>query len=207
MSANDNAPKAAKGGITPSQTVGPYFHYALTPTDYPFTNWIATGDLVTPDTGGQKIRVEGRVLDGEGAPVPDAIVEIWQADANGVYPSPADNRARANSSFRGTGRAPSGTDGGFAFDTVKPGAVPGPQGQMQAPHINVLVLGRGLLKQLHTRIYFADEAGNAADPVLTLVADAARRATLIARPVAGRAGVYAFDIRLQGDGETVFFAV
>ena len=207
MSANDNAPAGSKGGITPSQTVGPFFHYALTPTDYAFTNWIATNDLVTADAGGQKIRVEGRVLDGEGAAVPDAIIEIWQADASGIYASPADKRARANSSFRGTGRTPTGADGAFAFDTVKPGAVPGPAGKPQAPHINVLVLGRGLLRQLHTRIYFAGEAANAADPVLALVADADRRATLIAKPVADRAGVYQFDIRLQGAGETVFFEV
>ncbi len=193
-------------GITPSQTVGPFFHYALSPVGYDFTDWIATNDLVTPDAGGQTIRIEGRVLDGEGAPIPDAIVEIWQADAGGIYPSAADARAKANSSFRGSGRTPSAANGSYHFATVKPGSVPGPAATPQAPHINVLVLGRGIVKQLHTRIYFADEAANAADPVLALV-PSDRRATLIAAAKPGAAHTYTFDIRLQGDGETVFFSV
>lgn len=192
----------ADHGITPSQTVGPFFHYCLTPRDYGFAEIFAT-DIADP-AAGTPIRVEGTILDGDGAPVADAFVEIWQADGQGRYTHPADPRAR-NSGFGGFARVMADKDGRFAFATVKPGPVPGPDGRTQAPHINVGLFGRGLLNRLHTRIYFADEAAaNAADPVLALVpADA--RATLVAATASG--GTYRFDIRLQGAGETAFFEV
>jgi protocatechuate 3,4-dioxygenase alpha subunit len=142
------------------------------------------------------------VLDADRAPVPDALVEIWQADAQGRYPSAGE---RANTAFKGIGRCPTDAEGRYGFDTIKPGAVPGPDGAMQAPHVLVNLFARGVLKQMVTRIYFEDEAANAADPVLALVPQE-RRATLVARRSA-RAGrpVYTFDFRLQGDDETVFF--
>lgn len=187
---------------TPSQTVGPYLHIGLRPAEYGVRE-IFTTTIAGPGLPGQHIRIEGRVLDGEGAVMLDAMVELWQADAEGRYAHPADGRPPASNSFRGFGRA-STEKGGFAFDTVKPGAVAGPGGIMQAPHINVCLLARGVLKRLHTRIYFAGEAANAADPILALV-PAERRDTLLARPDPANASLYRFDIRVQGDHETVFF--
>ena len=196
-------------GITPSQTVGPFFAYCLTPEDYEFRPMFSA-DLTRPDLAGERIRIEGRVTDGDGAPVPDAVIEIWQADAEGRYAHPADSRPKANTGFIGFGRSPTDADGAYRFATVKPGPVPGPGGAMQAPHINVTVLARGLLTHQITRLYFPDEASTAHDPVLALVPDDAGRETLIARKVAGGGETtYRFDIRLQGDangeGETVFF--
>ena len=193
-------------GITPSQTVGPFFAPSLTPgKDYPWHQSIAN-DLITSDASGQRIRIEGRVLDGDGAPVNDAMVEIWQADAAGRYAHPADKQ-RPNAKFTGFGRAGSDAQGRFSFSTVKPGAVAGPDGKKQAPHIVVAVFARGLPRHAYTRIYFSDEAANAADPILDLV-PAERRATLIARREEKNGGpVYAFDIRLQGENETVFFDI
>lgn len=193
-------------GQTPSQTVGPFFAYGLTPEQYgyPFRA-IAGAAMVDDETPGERIRVVGRVFDGEGAPIPDAMVEIWQADGEGRYAHPADPRG-ANIAFRGFGRCGTGTDPQqrFVFETIKPGAV----GDGQAPHLNVIVLMRGLLSHVYTRIYFDDEAGaNAADPVLAGVEEA-RRATLIARREVDPAGtVYRFDIHMQGAEETVFFDV
>lgn len=198
--------KTAKG-LTPSQTVGPYFKYGLTPNgDYDW-NDAFTNNLVTPDVSGERIRVEGRVFDGDGAPVPDCMLEIWQADAQGRFSDPQDARALPNSSFKGFGRCGTDAEGLYAFDTIKPGSVPDPDGKPQAPHLLLAVFGRGMLMQLYSRIYFDGEAANASDPVLALV-PADRRATLIAarKPGAGHA-VYRFDIRLQGDNETVFFDV
>lgn len=195
----------SKLGQTPSQTVGPYFAYGLTPEQYgyPLAS-IASGDLRTPDAGGQRIRIEGRVFDGAGAVVNDAMIEIWQADAQGRYAHPAD--ARGNVAFKGFGRCGTGTDPGmrFIFDTVKPGTVD----DAQAPHVNVIVFMRGLLSHLYTRLYFADEAAaNARDPVLLSV-PAERRETLIAqRSERDGVPVYSFDIHMQGDRETVFFDV
>jgi protocatechuate 3,4-dioxygenase alpha subunit len=185
-------------GITPSQTVGPFFSFALTPAANSAHADIAGGDLVTEDTVGEPIVIAGRVLDGEGAPVPDAMIEIWQADGAGRYPSKG---AAANTAFRGFGRSETG-GAGFRFKTVKPGHVPGPDGKEQAPHINVSIFARGVLRRMFTRIYFEGEPGNDDDPALRLV-PADRRSTLIAR----RDGTarFAFDIRLQGEGETVFF--
>ena len=191
-------------GITPSQTVGPYYAIALTPGDY---DWPASvgKNLVTPDASGERIRIEGRVLDGDGKPVNDAMIEIWQADAAGRYAHPADKRANPNAAFKGFGRAGTDESGSYRFDTVKPGAVVGPKGS-QAPHVVVAVFARGMLRQCYTRLYFSDEK-NEADPVLALVPPE-RRATLIAqRQDGGPHAVYRFDIRLQGEGETVFFDV
>jgi protocatechuate 3,4-dioxygenase alpha subunit len=193
-------------GITPSQTVGPYFHYGLTPRDYDFSELFGN-NLVTPDASGERIRIEGRVIDGDGQGINDSLVEIWQADSAGRYAHPADRRALPNASFKGFGRCDTDKNGAYSFDTVKPGAVPGPNGALQAPHISVIVFSRGMLRHVYTRIYFSDEAKNDADPILAAV-PAERRETLIAKR-ADRNGhaVYTFDIRLQGDGETVFFDI
>lgn len=183
--------------ITPSQTVGPFFAYCLTPRDYGIAP-LVEADLVGPGAIGAPIRIEGRVVDGEDAPVPDAMIEIWQADGAGRYPTSADN-----SGFGGFGRAGTDAQGRFAFATIKPGPVPGPDGAMQAPHIAVSVFARGLLTRLVTRIYFPDEPANEEDPILARVPQE-RRGTLVAR--AGE-DAYLFDIRLQGRDETVFFEV
>ena len=187
---------------TPSQTVGPYFAYGLTARqyNYPLTS-IAEGAMAGEDVEGERIRVEGRVLDGDGATVPDAMIEIWQADAQGRFAHPADPR-NSNTGFSGFGRFGTGTDPHhrFIFDTIKPGAA----ADGEAPHLNVIVFMRGLLTHVYTRIYFEDEAqANAADPVLSAV-PADRRNTLIAR----RDGnTYRLDIHMQGENETVFFEV
>jgi len=201
--------------ITPSQTVGPFFAYGLTPKGR--CQWDPNGsyswketvsdNLVTPDASGTRIRIEGRVLDGDGAPINDAMIEIWQADAQGRYANPRDNRARPNAKFKGFGRSATDKSGVYSFDTIKPGTVPGPGGKPQAPHIVVCIYSRGMLRQVYTRLYFADEASNAADPILALVPED-RRGTLIAHKQAkGDMSVYTFDIRVQGENETVFFDV
>ncbi|NQV99538.1 MAG: protocatechuate 3,4-dioxygenase subunit alpha [Rhodospirillales bacterium] len=187
---------------TPSQTVGPYFAYGLTPGQYgyPFRELVAN-NLVAADTEGARIRIEGCVYDGAGDKVPDAMIEIWQADAQGRYAHPADPRS-SNSSFKGFGRFGTGTDpdNRFIFETIKPGSIDG----AQAPHISVIVMMRGLLTHTFTRIYFSDEAeANQADPVLNSVEES-RRPTLIAT---ADGAVYRFDIHMQGDQETVFFDV
>ena len=156
-------------GITPSQTVGPFFAYGLTPNGKYDWNDAFTNNLVTPDTSGERIRIEGRVFDGDGAPVPDCMLEIWQADAQGRFADPQDKRALPNSSFKGFGRFGTDANGGYAFDTIKPGQVADPDGKPQAPHILLAVFARGMLLHLYTRIYFDGEAANAADPVLALV--------------------------------------
>ena len=191
---------------TPSQTVGPFFAYGLTPQQYGYPLASIAGASVAPEgEDGEHIRIEGRVLDGNGEPISDAMIEIWQADARGRYAHPADPRS-SNSSFRGFGRTGTGTDPQhrFWFDTVKPGAI----GDGQAPHVNVIVFMRGMLTHAYSRIYFSDEAeANASDPVLAAVPQA-RRATLVAeREEAPRGVVYRFDIRMQGADETVFFDV
>jgi protocatechuate 3,4-dioxygenase, alpha subunit len=182
--------------VTPSQTVGPFFSIGLVWEDGPLA--------VAEGTSGA-IRIAGQVYDGAGQPVPDAVIEFWQADPDGRFAHPDDPRGpEAWPGFRGFGR--SGTDerGAWAISTLKPGPVPGPDGEMQAPHIDVSVFARGLLARVVTRIYFADEAqANATDPVLAGV-DRARVGSLIAEAVDDG---YRFDIRLQGDRETVFFNV
>jgi protocatechuate 3,4-dioxygenase, alpha subunit len=194
-------------GITPSQTVGPWFAYGLTPDGKYDWSDLATGNLMTPDVVGDRIRIEGIVRDGDGAPMPDAMIEIWQADGQGRLPTRGANGTKSNTSFKGFGRSPTDPQGSFWFDTVKPGALPAPEGKQQAPHILVAVFARGLLTHLYTRIYFEGEAANASDPILKLV-PADRHDTLIAKKQT-RDGktVYRFDIRLQGEGETVFFDV
>jgi protocatechuate 3,4-dioxygenase alpha subunit len=200
--ATDDAP-----GRTPSQTVGPYLHIGLVPGRFGVREIFSP---VVADAGvpGTHIRIEGRVLDGAGAIMPDAMLEIWQADAEGRYAHPADGRPPASNSFRGFGRAATDENGGFFFATVKPGAVPstvnGPVGKPQAPHINVGLFARGMLKRLFTRIYFAGEPANASDPILALVPPE-RRTTLLAKPDPAKPGSWRFDIHLQGPNETVFF--
>ncbi len=186
---------------TPSQTVGPFFAYGLTPEQYryAFTS-IAGPKVATEETTGDRIRIEGRVLDGNGDPIADAMIEIWQADGQGRYAHPADQRS-SNTGFRGFGRCGTGTDPAnrYWFETIRPGAVDGEQ----APHISVAVFMRGLLIHAYTRIYFPeDAAAHARDPVLSAV-PAERRCTLIADRAGP--GLYRFDIHMQGDRETVFF--
>ena len=188
--------------LTPSQTVGPFFAFALTPTAYDHAALVGN-DLRTDDVVGEQIVVTGRLIDGGGDPVPDAMIEVWQADGEGRYPGASE--ALANTRFKGFGRCET-LGGAFRFLTVKPGSVPGRKDRPQAPHINVGIFARGILKRLFTRIYFDDEGANAVDPVLGLI-PADRRATLIARRDGTEDGLprYVLDIHLQGDDETVFF--
>jgi protocatechuate 3,4-dioxygenase alpha subunit len=188
---------------TPSQTVGPFFAFALTAPQYGYPlDGIASGDLAADTVAGQRIQIVGHVLDGAGERIPDAMIEAWQADADGRYAHPADAHG-SNQRLHGFGRFGTGTDdeNRFIFDTVKPGSVDG----AQAPHINLIIFMRGMLTHAYTRIYFSDEAeANARDPVLNSV-PAERRHTLIAVQEAGT--IYRFDIHMQGDEETVFFDV
>ena len=186
--------------LTGSQTVGPFFAPAL------LREGALRNTLTLPETVGERIRIEGYVMDGDGLPVPDALVEIWQANAHGRYNHPSDNGAAPlDPSFLGYGRSGTGEDGSYWFETIKPGPVPFDASHMQAPHIGVTVFARGLLNHLMTRLYFADETSNESDPVLQRV-PSDRRATLLARRVAEDAmPVYRFDIILQGANETAFF--
>jgi protocatechuate 3,4-dioxygenase alpha subunit len=196
--------------LTPTQTVGPYFAIGLSwlnggPLRGPGSDGSDTG-LAGPALEGERVAFTGRVLDGDGRPVDDAVLEIWQADARGRYAAPRgpDDPPPA---FTGFGRIATAKDGSFGFTTVKPGPVPGPGGAPQAPHLAVTVMMRGLLRHLCTRVYFPDEStANAADPVLGAV-PAERRPTLVARPLPGAGGVrlLGWDVRLQGPDETVFF--
>ena len=182
---------------TSSQTVGPYLQIGFAA--------LAREDLAPAGVSGERISLRGRVLDGDGRPVNDGVVEIWQANAQGKYAHPEDAQDQAvEAGFRGFGRSLTKSDGGFRFATIKPGPVPGPGGAMQAPHLAVTVFMRGLLKHLITRVYFPDEPANAGDPVLMLV-PAERRSTLIARRAAGERGTLEWDIVIQGGNETVFF--
>jgi protocatechuate 3,4-dioxygenase, alpha subunit len=181
---------------SPSQTVGPYLSLGLP--------WVDGPNVVAEDTR-DAVWIRGTVTDGAGDPVADGMVETWQADPEGRFNHPDDPRgAHAEAGFRGFARCLTGPRGEYAVRTVKPGRVPGFEGGMQAPHVDVTVFARGLLKHLVTRIYFEDEPSNAEDPVLAHVTDPARRATLLA---ARTDDGYRFDIRLQGEGETVFFDV
>ena len=185
---------------TGSQTVGPYLHIGLIYGE-------GQNLLVNELTKGQRIRVMGQVTDGEGTPIPDAMIEIWQADANGHFNHDADpNKASADPNFKGFGRAETLNNGIFTFKTVKPGVVPFDADQDQAPHINVRVFARGMLIHAYTRLYFSDEeAANKTDPILNLVEED-RRPTLIAQMQESEdLPTYCFNIALQGENETVFF--
>ena len=177
---------------TSSQTVGPFFHFGLTSNT-------RLGEVAPPDAPGERIQLKVRVLDGAGDPVPDAVVELYQADTAGRYPDAAVEPA----AFSGFGRLPTGPDGCCVFQTIKPGAVRANDTE-QAPHINVCLLARGLLRQIYTRIYFTGDPALAADPILALI-PADRRATLLAEPSASEPGLWEFVIRMQGGEETVFF--
>lgn len=198
---------------TPSQTGGPYVHIGLLPQQANievFENNF-NNQLVQEKTLGERIRLEGQVFDGLGLPLRDVLIEIWQADANGVYPSAADIQGKAvDPNFLGWGRTGADFETGFwSFSTIKPGAVPGRKGTTQAPHIALIIFARGINIGLNTRVYFDDEAeANAQDPVLKGIEWAPRRQTLIAkREERDGEVVYRFDIRVQGEDETVFLDI
>ena len=177
---------------TPSQTVGPFFEFCL--------HWPDGPEVVGDATPGA-LWLYGRVVDGEGQPIPDALIETWQADSDGRFDHADDPRGAVHG-FRGFGRCPTDADGHYAIRTLKPGCVPGEDGRDQAPHIDVTVLSRGLLRRLVTRVYFADEVvANSSDALLERLPVDARRTLLAERTAEG----YRFDIRLQGDHETAFF--
>jgi protocatechuate 3,4-dioxygenase, alpha subunit len=198
---------------TASQTAGPYVHIGLIPgmAGFDIFEKNFSNVLVGPNTKGERITLEGRVLDGTGTPLRDVLLEIWQANAAGRYNHPADRSSgELDESFRGWGRAGSDFDSGLiTFETIKPGATLDKAGRRCAPHINVWIVARGINVGLNTRLYFSDEeAANAADPVLNLIEQPVRRRTLIAnRSERGGKGLYSFTINLQGPDETVFFDV
>ena len=183
---------------TTSQTVGPYFRIGL--------QWLNCDNLAPDGAEGERVVVQGRVLDADGLPVPDAFLEIWQANSYGKYAHADDTQDKPlDPGFTGYGRVPTDKDGFFRFKTIKPGAVPGPGGREQAPHLLISVFMRGLLKRLVTRMYFADDSRNDADPVLAMV-ELQRRSTLIARKK-DQPGLLEWNVRLQGNDETVFFDI
>ncbi len=184
-------------GQTPSQTIGPFFGPALIRPGLEM--------MARPATRGEHLIIEGRVLDGDRAAVTDAMIEIWQANAEGRYDHPEDTQEKLlDAHFHGFGRTATDAAGRYRFQTIRPGPVPDRRATLQAPHINVAIFARGLIQRLATRIYFPDELLNATDPVLNSVPPA-RRGTLIAS--AGAGGTLHFDIVLQGDDETVFFDI
>lgn len=192
-----------------SQTAGPYVHIGLTP------NFAEIGGVYAEDLGarminektkGERITVSGRIIDGSGTPLRDALIEVWQADADGLYNSPSELRGSADPNFTGWGRFPTDmVSGEYRFETIKPGRVPFRDGRLMAPHISFWIVSRGINIGLNTRMYFGDEeAANAEDPVLARIEHKVRVPTLIAEPVEGG---YRFDIHLQGEKETVFFDI
>jgi protocatechuate 3,4-dioxygenase alpha subunit len=182
---------------TASQTVGPYFKIGL--------EWLNCDNLAGEGVSGERVTIQGRVFDGDGVPVRDAILEIWQANAHGKYAHPEDTQDKPlDPGFKGYGRVPTTALGGFRFATIKPGPVPGPEGGEQAPHLLVSVFMRGVLRRMVTRIYFPDDPRNAADFILNLV-EPARRSTLIAKKSGGDPGTLEWNVILQGTDETVFF--
>ncbi|MFD1745481.1 protocatechuate 3,4-dioxygenase subunit alpha [Rhizobium helianthi] len=195
---------------SPSQTAGPYVHIGCTPN---FTGIhgvyetdLGAGPLVNEKTKGERITIRGRVIDGSGTPLKDALVEIWQADADGLYNSPSETRGTADPNFLGWGRCPADmTSGEFRFETIKPGRVPFRDGRLMAPHVTLWIVARGINIGLHTRMYFSDEEqANAEDPVLARIEHRVRVPTLIGQ----REGdTVTFDIHLQGENETVFFDI
>jgi protocatechuate 3,4-dioxygenase alpha subunit len=197
---------------SPSQTGGPYVHIGLTPNFAEIKGVFDTdpgAEMLTSDTKGERIVITGRIFDGSGAALNDAVVEIWQADADGSFNAPQSPSSNAAPSFTGWGRNPTSAEGVFRFETIKPGPVPGPGGKPQAPHVSLWITARGINTGLHTRLYFEDEAdANFADPVLNRIMDPRRRQTLVARRSdTGGIPTYTLDIHLQGDAETVFFDI
>lgn len=179
------------------QTVGPFFSIGLKPRYVP--------DIAVPKAAGERIVIAGRVFDGDGTPIPDAVLEIWQANSHGKYAHPEDKQEKPlDSGFQGFGRIPTDDNGAFAITTIKPGSVSGSDGRSQAPHLAVSLMMRGLLRRLTTRIYFPDEALNERDEILQLV-EPARRKTLLLIREPERAGHFRWDVHMQGDAETVFF--
>lgn len=186
-------------GASTSQTVGPFFHLGL--------SMLEISDIAGAHATGERIIVEGRVLDGDRNPVPDALIETWQANSYGKYAHEADTQDKPlDPHFRGYGRVATEADGSFRFQTIRPGSVRNPKGAPQAPHIEVSIFMRGLLKQLITRIYFADEPANENDPVLKLV-QPERRGTLFAERTEEQPAKYRWNVLLQGPDETVFFEI
>ena len=178
-----------------SQTIGPYLRIGL--------EWMQIEDIAPKGVAGERVSIRGRVIDGNGNPVNDAAVEIWQANSHGRYAHPEDKRDKPlEKNFRGYGRSLTDDNGAFRFSTIKPGRVPGPGGKLQAPHLSVTIFMRGLLKHLQARIYFPDDPANAEDPILALV-PAERRSTMIARRASD--GTLEWNAVLQGKNETVFF--
>jgi protocatechuate 3,4-dioxygenase alpha subunit len=193
-----------------SQTAGPYVHIGLTPNFSGMTGVFDTdlgsGPLYRDGVLGEKITVIGRIFDGMGAPIRDALIEIWQADAGGLYNSPSERRGKSDPAFIGWGRCPTDMDTGvFTFETIRPGRVPYVDGRMMAPHLTLWIVARGINIGLHTRMYFGDEpAANAEDPILLRIEHRSRLETLIGK----RDGAnFVFDIHLQGDRETIFFDI
>jgi protocatechuate 3,4-dioxygenase, alpha subunit len=185
---------------TPWQTVGPYFAISL-------AGGYSVEHIAGPNTKGERVKLMCAMFDGEGQGVDEALVEIWQANADGKYNHPDDPQDKpVDPDFLGFGRQATDENGVCVFETIKPGRVPGPNGAMQAPHLAVSVLARGILRWLPTRIYFAGDPANEQDPVLALVPKQ-RRETLMAQPVANQPGAWRFDIHLSGENETVFFDV
>ena len=222
MSLDNQSPELF--GQTPSQTVGPFFHYGLPwkggadliggsdigarPELMPDEHYLLKQPAKRGPVAGQPIEIVGQVFDAEGAPVPDALIEVWQANRAGRYNSPDDPRAELalDEAFVGFGRSSTGEDGGFRFLTILPGRTPGPGNSLQASHIAVSIMGRGLIKRLATRLYFEGGEGLDQDPILAVVPPE-RRATLIAAKVGHSPLAYRFDIHLQGEHETVFFDI
>jgi len=185
---------------TPSQTAGPYFHLGMTETR-------SVPCIAGPQTKGERVRLTCRVIDGNGVLVNDAMIEIWQANAEGKYNHPDDVPEKTGDfSWFGFGRMATAEDGSCEFETIKPGRVLGSGNELQAPHLNVAIFARGMLKQLYTRIYFAGDPANSEDPVISLVPPP-RREILMAQPDTARPGHWRFDVHLQGEQETVFFDV
>jgi|SRR5882724_5093920 len=188
-------------GTTPSQTVGPFFSFGLT------TEKCCVRNIAGPQAKGERVLLTCRVLDGDGVGVPDAMVEIWQADADGIYNHPEDSRQKiVDPECAGFGRMGTGEDGSCEFETIKPGRVPGVGGVEQAPHLNLAVFARGMLKQLYTRVYFTGDPANDQDPVLALVPKD-RHKSLMARSDSAKKSRWHFDVLLLGENETVFFDV
>jgi protocatechuate 3,4-dioxygenase, alpha subunit len=179
------------------QTVGPFFKIGLA--------WLYDGDIAGPSASGERFEINGRILDGDGRPVPDGVLEIWQANSQGKYAHPEDKQNKPTEpGFKGYGRVATDDEGRFRFSTIKPGRVPGPNGKLQAPHLVLSVMTRGLMRRLTTRMYFPDEPSNNEDFALGLV-EPGRRATLAAKKVDGRADALEWNVILQGANETVFF--